>query len=90
MLAENLSIAHLRRVEGPNGKAQALGELDGQVKIVSDAQTGEILGVHMVGPEVTEMKVMLYAYWPPGLYWFDNVTIEPVADATALPSEDSP
>ena len=41
-------------------------------------------------PEVTDMKVMLYAYWPPGLYWFDNVTIEPVADATALPSEDSP
>jgi dihydrolipoamide dehydrogenase len=39
----------------PNGKAQALGELDGQVKIVADAQTGEILGVHMVGPEVTEM-----------------------------------
>jgi dihydrolipoamide dehydrogenase len=25
------------------------------VKIVADAQTGEILGVHMVGPEVTEM-----------------------------------
>jgi dihydrolipoamide dehydrogenase len=39
----------------PNGKAQALGELDGQVKIVADAQTGEILGVHMVGPDVTEM-----------------------------------
>jgi hypothetical protein len=30
-------------------------------------------------PEVTEMKVMLYAYWPPGVYWFDNVRI------TALP-----
>lgn len=27
-------------------------------------------------PEVTEMKVMLYAYYPPGLYWFDNVRIE--------------
>ena len=39
----------------PNGKAQALGELDGQVKIIADAQTGEILGVHMIGPEVTEM-----------------------------------
>jgi dihydrolipoamide dehydrogenase len=39
----------------PNGKAQALGELDGQVKIVADAQTGEILGVHMIGPDVTEM-----------------------------------
>jgi hypothetical protein len=29
-------------------------------------------------PEVTEMKVMLYAYYPPGEYWFDNVKIEPV------------
>ena len=29
-------------------------------------------------PLVTEMKVMLYAYWPPGVYWFDNVTIDPV------------
>lgn len=39
----------------PNGKARALGELDGQVKIIADAQTGEILGVHMIGPDVTEM-----------------------------------
>ncbi len=39
----------------PNGKAQALGELDGQVKIIEDAQTGEIIGVHMIGPDVTEM-----------------------------------
>jgi dihydrolipoamide dehydrogenase len=39
----------------PNGKAHALGELDGHMKIVADAQTGEILGAHMVGPEVTEM-----------------------------------
>lgn len=29
-------------------------------------------------PEVTEMKVMLYAYYPPGVYWFDNVVVEPV------------
>jgi hypothetical protein len=33
-----------------------------------------------VRPEVTEMRVMLYAYWPPGVYWFDNVRIEPAAD----------
>jgi dihydrolipoamide dehydrogenase len=39
----------------PNGKAQALGELDGQIKIISDAHSGEILGVHMIGPDVTEM-----------------------------------
>jgi hypothetical protein len=29
-------------------------------------------------PEVTEMRVMLFAYHPPGVYWFDNVRIEPV------------
>jgi hypothetical protein len=29
------------------------------------------------------MRVMLYAYYPPSQYWFDNVTIEPVsADQT--------
>ncbi|MDP6353694.1 MAG: hypothetical protein QF473_01235 [Planctomycetota bacterium] len=31
-------------------------------------------------PRVTEMKVMLYAYWPPGIYWFDNVRIIPVTN----------
>jgi hypothetical protein len=31
-------------------------------------------------PEVTEMKVMLYALHPAGVYWFDNIRIEPVTD----------
>ena len=26
------------------------------------------------------MKVMLYAYWPPGIYWFDNLRIIPVTN----------
>ncbi len=39
----------------PNGKAQALAEVDGQVKIIADARTGEILGAHLVGPDVTEL-----------------------------------
>jgi dihydrolipoamide dehydrogenase len=39
----------------PNGKAQALNERSGFVKIISDAQYGEILGAHMVGPDVTEL-----------------------------------
>ena len=39
----------------PNGKALALGEREGFVKIVADQTTGEILGAHMVGPEVTEL-----------------------------------
>jgi dihydrolipoamide dehydrogenase len=38
-----------------NGKAIALGEADGLVKTVFDAQTGELLGAHMVGAEVTEL-----------------------------------
>ncbi|MCA0920050.1 dihydrolipoyl dehydrogenase [Pseudooceanicola nanhaiensis] len=38
-----------------NGKAVALGEPDGMVKTVFDAKTGELLGAHMVGAEVTEL-----------------------------------
>ncbi|MBT3558441.1 MAG: dihydrolipoyl dehydrogenase [Rhodospirillales bacterium] len=38
-----------------NGKAIALGEADGLVKTVFDAKTGELLGAHMVGAEVTEL-----------------------------------
>ena len=38
-----------------NGKAIALGEAEGFVKTVFDAKTGELLGAHMIGAEVTEM-----------------------------------
>ncbi len=38
-----------------NGKAIAMGEPEGMVKTVFDAETGELLGAHMVGAEVTEM-----------------------------------
>jgi dihydrolipoamide dehydrogenase len=38
-----------------NGKAIALGEPEGMVKVVFDGKTGELLGAHMVGTEVTEM-----------------------------------
>ena len=38
-----------------NGKAIALGEADGLVKTVFDAETGALLGAHMVGAEVTEL-----------------------------------
>ncbi len=38
-----------------NGKAIAMGETEGMVKTVFDAKTGELLGAHMVGAEVTEM-----------------------------------
>jgi dihydrolipoamide dehydrogenase len=38
-----------------NGKALGLGEGAGWVKLVTDARYGEILGAHLVGPEVTEL-----------------------------------
>ena len=39
----------------PNGKALGMGETTGWVKIITDAKYGEILGAHLVGPEVTEL-----------------------------------
>lgn len=39
----------------PNGKALGLGEYTGWVKLVIDEKYGEILGAHLVGPEVTEL-----------------------------------
>ena len=38
-----------------NGKAIALGDPEGMVKTVFDAKTGELLGAHMIGAEVTEL-----------------------------------
>lgn len=37
------------------GKAQVLGDLAGQAKIVSEAGTGKILGVHLIGPRATDL-----------------------------------
>ena len=38
-----------------NGKAHGLGEPTGFVKLVADAKYNEILGAHMVGPDVSEL-----------------------------------
>jgi len=38
-----------------NGKALGLGDYSGFAKLISDAKYGEILGAHMIGPEVTEL-----------------------------------
>ena len=38
-----------------NGKAMAMGETEGMVKLVMDARYGELLGAHLIGPEVTEL-----------------------------------
>ena len=42
-----------------SGKAVAMGEMDGMVKLIIDANYGEILGGHMCGPEVTELLAEL-------------------------------
>jgi dihydrolipoamide dehydrogenase len=39
----------------PNGKALGMGETVGWVKIIADEKYGEILGAHLIGPEVTEL-----------------------------------
>ncbi len=38
-----------------NGRAQALGETDGIVKIIADAKTGKLLGMHILGAHATDM-----------------------------------
>jgi len=38
-----------------NGKAQGLGDAGGFVKLISDARYGELIGGHMIGPDVTEL-----------------------------------
>ena len=38
-----------------NGRAKALGSTDGQVKVLADANTDQILGVHIVGPRASDM-----------------------------------
>ncbi|MCA8963453.1 MAG: dihydrolipoyl dehydrogenase [Planctomycetes bacterium] len=40
---------------GASGRAMSLNETDGWVKVVGDAKTDKLLGVHMIGPEVTEL-----------------------------------
>lgn len=40
---------------GANGKAIALGEDNGMIKVIFDKGTGELIGAHMVGAEVTEL-----------------------------------
>ncbi|MFN2203646.1 MAG: dihydrolipoyl dehydrogenase [Caldilineaceae bacterium] len=57
----------------PNGKAQALGVRVGFVKLIADAKYGEILGAHLVGPEVTELLPEL------SLAQFMEITPEEIA-----------
>ena len=65
-----------------NGKAIALGEPEGMVKTVFDAKTGELLGAHMIGAEVTEL-IQGYAIAK------TLETTEAGADAHDLPASDA-
>jgi len=38
-----------------NGRARTMGETNGFVKVIADAETDEMLGVHMLGPGVSEL-----------------------------------
>ncbi|UJH71627.1 hypothetical protein L0A91_10410 [Ornithinimicrobium sp. INDO-MA30-4] len=42
-----------------NGKAAGLGETVGFVKVIADAEHNEIIGAHMIGPDVTELLPVL-------------------------------
>ena len=48
-----------------NGKAWGLGDAVGFVKVVADAEHNEILGAHMIGPDVTELlpELVLAQMW---------------------------
>lgn len=53
--AEGREVAVGRFPFTANGRATILGQREGLVKIVADRELGEILGVHLVGPQVTEL-----------------------------------
>jgi dihydrolipoamide dehydrogenase len=53
--ARGLAVRVGRFPFGANGKAIAMGDAHGLVKTVFDATSGELLGAHLIGPEVTEL-----------------------------------
>ncbi|WP_167632005.1 dihydrolipoyl dehydrogenase [Mariprofundus ferrooxydans] len=58
-MEENIPVKIGRMAYAPNGKAMGLGETEGMVKTIFHAETGELLGAHIVGAEATEMIVTL-------------------------------
>jgi len=56
---EGIPVKIGRMAYAPNGKAMGLGETEGLVKTIFHAETGELLGAHIVGAEATEMIVAL-------------------------------
>ncbi len=56
---EDIPVKIGRMAYAPNGKALGMGETEGMVKTIFHAGTGELLGVHIVGAEATELIVSL-------------------------------
>ncbi len=56
---EGIPVKIGRFAYAPNGKAMGLGETEGMVKTIFHAETGELLGAHIVGAEATELIVAL-------------------------------
>ncbi|MDX8410917.1 MAG: dihydrolipoyl dehydrogenase [Mariprofundaceae bacterium] len=56
---ESIPVKIGRMAYAPNGKAMGLGETEGMVKTIFHAETGELLGAHIVGAEATELIVAL-------------------------------
>jgi len=54
-LAQGLDIKIGRFPMGASGRAMTLHETDGLVKLISDAQTGQLLGAHIIGPHASEL-----------------------------------
>ncbi|WP_077621634.1 dihydrolipoyl dehydrogenase [Sediminibacillus massiliensis] len=74
-----------------NGKALVYGESDGFVKIISDKKTNDILGIHMIGPHVTDMiseaglaKVLDATPWEIGGTIHPHPTLSEVIGEAAL------
>jgi len=56
---EGIPVKIVRMSYAPNGKAMGLAETEGMVKTIFHAETGELLGAHIVGAEATELIVSL-------------------------------
>src|SRR6267142_776582 len=54
-VAHHEAVYCIERICGVSGRALAAGETDGFVKLIFDAKLGELLGVHMIGEQVTEL-----------------------------------
>ena len=74
-----------------NSKAMILGETDGFTKLVADADSGAIVGVHMIGPHVTDLiaepalaKLLESTAWEIGINVHAHPTLSEILGEAAL------